>query len=472
MSSLRLFNTLTRHLDDFVPGEPGKVKMYTCGPTVYARAHIGNFRTFMFSDLLRRYLAYKGNEVFWVMNITDIDDKTIKGARAEGVPLRDYTTRFANAFFDDCKTLSITPADLYPRATDHIEDMVQLVAELQEKGIAYEADGSYYYKISAFPTYGKFARLNMNEMMVGQRVASDEYEKEDIRDFALWKNYEAEADGDVYWDTSIGKGRPGWHIECSAMSLRYLGQDFDIHLGGVDLIFPHHQNEIAQTEGATGHRLARYWVHSEHLLVDGAKMSKSLNNFYTLDDLIEQGWKPREIRFALLAGHYRQRTNFSLNSLEAVRASLSRLDSCVRNQELATGGGAGQEVKSIIEKRETEFQNAMDDDLNYPEALAAVFNFVRDINKICAEGGIGPEERAEAMAAMKRFDSVLGYVFPETDEPCATCIDTEIDSLVSQRDEARATKNWAEADRIRDALAEQGIVLEDRPGGKTVWRRK
>ncbi|MBU0692021.1 cysteine--tRNA ligase [bacterium] len=471
MTSLRLYNTLTRHLDEFVPGEPGKVKMYTCGPTVYARAHIGNFRTFMFSDLLRRYLAYKGYDVFWVMNITDIDDKTIKGAHAEGIPLRDYTSRYAEAFFNDCKTLNITPADLYPRATEHIEDMVHLVEELKTKGIAYEAEGSYYYKIGAFPAYGKFARLNMKEMMVGERVASDEYEKEDIRDFALWKGYEAE-DGDVFWETSIGKGRPGWHIECSAMSLRYLGEDFDIHLGGVDLIFPHHQNEIAQTEGATGKRLARYWVHSEHLLIDGGKMSKSLNNFYTLDDLLEKGWKPREIRFALLAGHYRQRTNFSINSLEAVRASLARLDSCVRNQELATGSGAGQEVKDIIALRETEFQMAMDDDLNYPEALAAVFNLVRDLNKTCADGGIGPEERAIAMAALRRFDSVLGFLFSDEMETCVVCDDIEINSLVRQRDEARAAKNWAEADRIRDSLAEQGIVLEDRPGGMTVWRRK
>ncbi len=470
MASLRLFNTLTRQLDEFVPGESGKVKMYTCGPTVYARAHIGNFRTFIFSDLLRRYLAYKGNEVYWVMNITDIDDKTIKGSIGEGVPLREYTTKHAEAFFNDCKTLNITPADLYPRATEHIDDMVKLVEGLKEKGIAYEADGSYYYKIGAFPTYGKFARLNMDEMMVGDRVASDEYEKEDVRDFALWKKYE-EADGDVFWETSLGKGRPGWHLECSAMSLRYLGRDFDIHLGGVDLIFPHHQNEIAQTEGVTGDRLARYWVHSEHLLIDGGKMSKSLNNFYTVDDLIEKGWKPREIRFALLAGHYRQRTNFIVNSLDAVRASLSRLDSCVRNQELATGGGALQEVDEIIAKRDAEFQAAMDDDLNYPEALAAVFNLVRDLNKVCADGGIGPEEKEHGMLALKRFDSVLGFLFSEEDATCSSCDDAELDKLVLSRDEARAAKNWAEADRIRDQLAEKGIVLEDR-AGKTIWRRK
>jgi cysteinyl-tRNA synthetase len=469
MAPLRIFNTLTRQIDEFQPGEPGKVKMYTCGPTVYARAHIGNFRTIMFSDLLRRYLTYKGYDVYWVMNITDVDDKTIKGASAEGIPLREYTERYAKAFFDDCSVIGIAPANLYPRATDHVEEMVKLVQKLEEKGVAYSVDGSYYYKIGAFPTYGRFARLNMSEMVVGERVASDLYEKEDVRDFALWKAYEPE-DGDVFWETPIGKGRPGWHIECSAMSLKYLGQDFDIHLGGVDLIFPHHQNEIAQTEGATGARLARYWVHSEHLMIDGGKMSKSLNNFYTVDDLLEKGWKPREIRFALMAGHYRQRTNFGLSSLEAVRASLIRLDSCVRNQELALGGGARAEVEEVIRLRESEFQAAMDDDLNYPEALAAVFNLVRDLNKICAEGRIGAEEREIALKALRRLDSVLGFIFSESNI-CAVCDDAEIDDLVRQRNEARASKKWAEADRIRDAMAGMGIVIEDR-AGQTVWRRR
>jgi cysteinyl-tRNA synthetase len=469
MSPLRLYNTLSHSVEDFISGEPGKVKMYTCGPTVYARAHIGNFRTFIVSDLLRRYLAYKGYDVYWVMNITDIDDKTIKGAAKEGIPLREYTDRFTQAFFDDRDLLGITPADLYPRATDHIEEMVELVTTLKDREIAYSSDGSYYYKIEAFPTYGKFARLNMDDMRTGDRVASDEYEKEDVRDFALWKGYEPE-DGDVFWETSLGKGRPGWHLECSAMSLKYLGEDFDIHLGGVDLIFPHHQNEIAQTEGTTGKRLARYWVHSEHLLIDGGKMSKSLDNFYTLDDLLEKGWTPREIRFALLAGHYRQRTNFSLNSLEGVRASLARLDSCIRNQELATGGGAGNEVEGIITKREAEFVAAMDDDLNMSEGLAAVFNMVRDLNKICADGGIGPDERAIAVSALQRMDKVLGFVFAES-EAGAASDDSAIESLIEQRNAARSGKDWAEADRIRDSLAEQGIILEDR-GGKTVWRRE
>jgi cysteinyl-tRNA synthetase len=300
-------------------------------------------------------------------------------------------------------------------------------------------------------------------------VASDEYEKEDARDFAVWKGYEAE-DGDVFWETSLGKGRPGWHLECSAMSLKYLGEDFDIHLGGVDLIFPHHQNEIAQTEGVTGKRLARYWVHSEHLLVDGGKMSKSLNNFYTIDDLMEQGWTPREIRFALLGGHYRQRTNFSAGALEGVRASLARLQSCIRNQENAEGRGGRAEVVAAIEMRDAEFQAAMDDDLNYPEALAAVFNLVRDLNKVCGEGRVGPEERELGLAALRKFDTVLGFVFEEkaADE---SANDAEIDRLVQRRTDARSRKDWAEADRIRDLLREQGITIEDRAGG-TIWHRE
>ncbi len=390
--SLKLYNTLTRSVESFVPRDAGKATMYTCGPTVYARAHIGNFRTFLVSDILRRYLAYAGYDVKWVMNLTDIDDKTIKGANAEGISLREYTDRYIASFHEDRKTLGITDADLYPRATEHIPEMVKMVEDLIAAKHAYVVDGSAYFKIESFPAYGQLARLNMEELQVGERVASDEYEKEDVRDFALWKNWEAE-DGPVAWETSLGKGRPGWHLECSAMSLKYLGKGFDFHLGGVDLVFPHHQNEIAQTEGVTHEPLAHYWVHSEHLLVDGQKMSKSLGNFYTVSDMLEMGWKPREIRYGLLSGHYRQRTNFQASGLESIKQALARFEACSVNLEHAEGQGGRGELEEKIAQREQEFRDAFDDDLNYPEALAAVFNFVRDANTLCMEKKIGSSER-------------------------------------------------------------------------------
>ncbi len=466
--SLKLYNTLTRKVEPFVPRDPGKVAMYTCGPTVYAKAHIGNFRTFLISDLLRRYLAYSGYEVTWVMNLTDIDDKTIKGANCENVSLREYTDRYIESFHADRKAIGITDADIYPRATDHIPEMVKMVEDLIAAKHAYVADGSVYFKIDSFSSYGQLARLNMEEMRVGERVASDEYEKEDVRDFALWKNWE-EQDGPVAWETSLGKGRPGWHLECSAMSLKYLGKNFDIHLGGVDLIFPHHQNEIAQTEGVTHEPLARYWMHSEHLLVDGQKMSKSLGNFFTVQDMIDKGWKPREIRYGLLSGHYRQRTNFQASGLESIKQALARFESCSLNLEHATGKGGMAELKDMVAQREHEFRDALDDDLNYPEALAAVFNFVRDANTLCQQAKIGNSEQELAIGAMRRFDSVLGFLDldQEPDDPEAA----EIEALIEARNHARQSKNWPEADRARDALSERGIIIEDR-AGKTIWRRK
>ena len=463
---LRFYNTLTREVQDFVPREPGKVAMYTCGPTVYERAHIGNFRTFLFCDLLRRYLKYRGYQVYAVMNITDVDDKTIRGAQGEGISLRQYTDRYTKAFFADCDSLGIVPNDLYPRATEHIPEMTRLVEDLVKRGHAYEADGSYYYKVDSFADYGKLARLDMRGLRLGARVASDEYEKEDVRDFALWKGHEPE-DGDTGWDTSLGKGRPGWHIECSAMSLKYLGEDFDIHSGGVDLIFPHHQNEIAQTEGATGKRLARFWIHAEFLLVDGAKMSKSLGNFYTLQDLQDRGWKPREIRCALMAGHYRQQLNFTFTAMEAARAALERIDCCVQNLRHAGGGGGQAKVDAILAEHERAFREAMDDDLNYPVALAAVFNMVRDLNTLCAQGKVGPGEAARVLDALRRMDSVFGFLMLDQIEES----DAEIEALVRAREVARTSKNWSEADRVRKLLTERNIVLEDRAGG-TVWRRK
>ena len=464
--SLRFFNTLTRAVEEFVPREPGKVAMYTCGPTVYDRAHIGNFRTFLFADLLRRYLKYRGYQVYFVMNITDVDDKTIHGAQREGMSLREYTDRYTNFFFNDLKLLNIEPADLYPRATDHIPEMTALVDELVKRDHAYAADGSYYFKVDTFQNYGQLAHLDMRGMRTGARVAADEYEKEDVRDFALWKGYESE-DGNVFWETPIGKGRPGWHIECSAMSLKYLGEDFDIHAGGVDLIFPHHQNEIAQTEAATGKRLARFWMHGEFLLVDGAKMSKSLGNFYTLQDLTDRGWKPREIRYALMSGHYRQQLNFTFTGMEAARAALERIDCCVQNLRHSQGSGGEADVKAIVAEHEAAFREALDDDLNFPVALAAQFNMIRDLNVLCTKQKIGEKEVKITLDALRHLDTVFGFLDIDKVEES----DAEIDALVCAREEARKAKNWAEADRIRNLLNKKNIIIEDRAGG-TGWRRK
>ncbi|RPH93821.1 cysteine--tRNA ligase [candidate division KSB1 bacterium] len=464
--SVRFYNTLSRQIEDFSPREEGKVKMYTCGPTVYDRAHIGNFRTFLFADLLRRYLKYRGYDVYSVMNITDVDDRIIRGANSEHTELRTYTDPWIQKFFNDLNLLGIEPADLYPRASDHIPDMVNLVKKLAERGHAYKVDGDYYFKVESMPAYGEFARLDMSALRVGERVQDDKYEKEDIRDFALWKGY-CEEDGNIFWDTDIGRGRPGWHIECSAMSLKYLGEDFDIHAGGVDLVFPHHQNEIAQSESATGKRLARFWMHGEFLLVDGAKMSKSLGNFYTLQDLMDRGWKPREIRYALMAGHYRQQLNFTFTGMEAARAALERIDCCLQNLRCAHGGHGPSETAAALKEHEAAFTAAMDDDLNFPLALASIFNLIRDLNILCTENKIGTTEATMILDTLKRLDSVLGFLHIDK----AQETDSEIDSLVCARDEARRTKNWAEADRIRKLLSDMSIVVEDRTGG-SVWRRK
>ncbi|MBI5058551.1 cysteine--tRNA ligase [candidate division KSB1 bacterium] len=464
--AIRIYNTLTRRVEEFVPREPGKVGMYTCGPTVYNRAHIGNFRTFMFSDLVRRYLRYRGYEVTWVMNFTDIDDRTITGSQKEGIPMREFTERYTKIFHEDRETLGIERADIYPKATEHIPEMVRIVEQLKAKGLAYQTDGSWYFKVTAFPDYGKLARLDVEGLQQGERVAGDEYAKHDPRDFALWKGWEP-VDGDVFWETAVGKGRPGWHLECSAMSLKYLGEEFDIHLGGVDLIFPHHQNEVAQTEGCTGKRLARYWMHSEFLMIEADKMSKSLGNVYSISDVVEQGYVPREIRFALMGTHYRQQLNFTVDGLLTARNSLERIDAFLRNLEFATGGGGIDEVTAVLDRCEKQFQDGLDDDFNYAEASAAIFNLVRDVNSLIASGKVGELEAEAVHKVMRRINSVVDWVYPKQVESG----DAEIDALVLARDEARRSKDWKEADRIRDELAAREIILEDR-GGRTVWRRK
>ena len=460
------FNTLTRKKEKFVPLEEGKVRIYTCGPTVYDYAHIGNFRTFVFQDLLRRWLEYRGFKVIQVMNITDVDDKTIRGARKRNIPLREYTDYYMKAFFEDIEALNLEKAEYYPRATEHIPEMVELIKRLMEKGYAYRGeDGSIYYDISKFRDYGKLSKLKIEELKPGARVKVDEYGKEEARDFALWKAWDEE-DGDVFWETEIGKGRPGWHIECSTMAMKYLGETIDIHSGGVDLIFPHHENEIAQSEAATGKPFARYWLHSEHLLVEGRRMAKRYGNFYTLRDLIKRGYDPKAIRYLLMSTHYRQQLNFTFEGLEAAKGAVDRLTTFVRRLLEADGASCGEEIKRLMADVQKRFESAMDDDLNISVALAALFDFVRDVNKLMDENKLSRKEAEEVYGLMMKFDKVLGVIGEVKAEEK---LPPEAEELIRRREEARKAKDWATADRIREQLRAMGIILEDTPQG-VKWR--
>ncbi len=461
-SSMCIFNTLTRQKDQFTPIKQGEVKLYTCGPTVYDYAHIGNFRAFVFEDLLKRWLRYRGFKVIHVMNLTDVDDKTIKGSQAKGVPLREYTDFYVKAFFEDIAKLNIEPADQYPRATDTIPEMVAIIKTLLEKGVAYRGeDGSIYYAVSKFPEYGKLSHLKVCELKAGARVSQDEYCKEEAQDFALWKAWTPE-DGDAYWETELGKGRPGWHIECSAMSMKYLGETFDIHCGGIDNMFPHHENEIAQSEAATGKTFVNYWMHNEHLQVEGKKMSKRLGNFYTLRDLLAKGYDPIAIRYLLLSTHYRQQFNFTFEGLDAAKGAIDRLKNLVRRLHDAAGAGSEGKVAMQIQHVKQCFSEAMDDDLNISNALAALFDFVREINNLLDTGLVSKEEADELAGLMMQFDSVLGVIGKvEVEE----ALPSDIDELVQKREAARKAKNWKEADQIRAQLKAMGIVIEDTAQG-------
>ncbi|MFH1688562.1 MAG: cysteine--tRNA ligase [bacterium] len=463
--ALRFKNSFTRVKEEFTPLEEGHVRMYTCGPTVYDFAHIGNFRAYVFEDLLRRYLKYKGYRVTQVMNLTDIDDKTIRDSQAEGIPLKQYTDRYTKAFFEDLDSLGIERAEHYPAATDHIEEMVQIIKMLAEKGIAYEVDGNWYFSIAKFPDYGKLAHIDLEGMKAGARVAADEYEKDSVSDFALWKAWD-EADGDVFWETELGKGRPGWHIECSAMSTKYLGNHFDIHTGGVDNMFPHHENEIAQTEGATGEKFVNYWMHCEYLIVEGRKMSKSLGNFYTLRDLMNKGYPAKAVRFLLLATHYRQQLNFTFQGLEAAGHALERFNDFVANLAAFEGGESSGEADEVIAKAADGFEQSLDDDLNVSGAMGSVFDFIRDINRLKADGQLSAGERDRALALVRRFDAVLNFI-----EVANGVLDDEVEALIEQRTEARKNKDFALSDKIRDDLLAKGIVLEDTPQGVR-WKRR
>jgi len=462
-SSICFFNTLTRKKETFKALDSGKVKIYTCGPTVYDYAHIGNFRAFLFEDLLKRWLIHRGYKVAHVMNLTDIDDKTIKGSQKQQIPLGQFTDFYVQAFFEDIKALNIEPADVYPRATDHIAEMVALIKALMNKGYAYRGeDGSIYYAINKFPDYGKLSKVKTNELKAGARVSQDEYAKEEAQDFALWKAWTSE-DGDVFWETELGKGRPGWHIECSAMSMKYLGETFDIHCGGVDNMFPHHENEIAQSESATGKKFVNYWLHNEHLLVEGKKMAKRLGNFYTLRDLLAKNYDPISIRYLLMSTHYRQQFNFTFEGLESAKKAVDRLRNFVRRlHDVDQGKDSKGTVAVFVAKLEACFGGSMNNDLDIGTALASLFDFVREINNLLDENRVSKAEAAQVGALMMQIDEVLGLVGKtEVDE----AFPAEIDALVQKRKEARETKNWREADAIRTQLKGMGIVLEDTAQG-------
>jgi len=466
LSSLMLYNTLSRRKERFVPLREGEVRMYTCGPTVYDYAHIGNFRAYVFQDLLRRWLRYSGYRVVQVMNITDVDDKTIARSRAEGVSLSEYTKRYERAFFEDLERLNIERAEHYPRATEHIQDMVELIQRLMEKGYAYRGeDGSIYYDISRFREYGKLSKLRVDSLMPGARVKHDEYAKEEARDFALWKAW-SEEDGDVYWDTPLGRGRPGWHIECSAMCMRYLGETIDIHAGGVDLIFPHHENEIAQSEAATGKSFVRYWVHNEHLLVEGRKMSKRYGNYYTLRDLLEMGYEPMGIRYLLLATHYRRKLNFTFKALEDAERTVRRLEEVMqRLEEYSPEGEKPTELSVEVERGRREFERAMNDDIDTPAALAAVFRVLRHANRGLSEGSASRGDVEALRGFFRDFNRVFGVVRERREE-----LPPEVMRLIREREEARRRRDYATADRLREELLRHGIAVEDTPQG-TRWRR-
>jgi cysteinyl-tRNA synthetase len=461
---LRLYNTRTRSIETFEPLTPGEVRMYCCGPTVYDRVHIGNLRTFLWGDLLRRYLEWKGLRVTQVMNFTDVDDRIIEKANEAGTDIGTYTAPYVDAFYEDIETLRIRRADIHPKATEHIPEMIELVERLAGAGHTYDVEGSTYFRISTFPEYGRLAQLEVEQRPDFSRIESDKYEKEDARDFVLWK---AKKEGEPSWDAPIGEGRPGWHLECSAMSMKYLGETFDLHTGAVDLIFPHHENEIAQSEGATGKPFVRYWIHGEHLIVDDQKMSKSLGNIHTLGGLLEQGYSPLQIRYALLAVPYRTKLNFTFRSLEDAKNALGRLELfLLRMREIeASGAPSGPSIAGLAERFRAAFEQAMDDDLNTAGALGALFTMIREANIAADQRHLGADDARALLAVFAGVDAVL-----DIEPHVETSLDDEIQALIDARNASRKARDFEESDRIRDELLARGIVLEDTPAG-TRWRR-
>jgi cysteinyl-tRNA synthetase len=487
--SLHLYNTLSGKVEEFAPSIDNTIRMYACGLTVYDYGHIGNFRTFVAVDILRRFLRQSGFGLQHVMNITDVDDKIIRNAAREHKSVTEYTKKYEEAFLEDMQTLSLERPERVVRATDHIQQMAEFIRKLEEKGFAYRTeDGSYYFKISKFPQYGKLSKKDFSGMEIGARVDVDEYEKDDARDFALWK---APKEGEAYWETPIGKGRPGWHIECSVMSMQYLGQSFDLHAGGEDLVFPHHENEIAQSEALTGQTFARFWMHVRFLLVEGEKMSKSAGNFYTLRDLLLKGHKPSSIRFLLSSVPYRKQLNFTFDGLKQAVHSVERLRNFKARVEMAQlAPGRNEIVQALAEKCKTEMRAALDDDLNTAQALAAMFDLVREVNTIADQGQLRQDDKAPLLDALRQFDEIFAVIKDDdaekiahaaewakahgletTDLPSRAISDEEVERLIAERTAAKKARDFAKADAIRKQLADAGIIVEDTKDGIR-WKRK
>jgi cysteinyl-tRNA synthetase len=462
--SLRFRNTLGGAIEPFEPLEPGHVRMYTCGPTVYGPAHVGNFRSFIFADLVRRTLLFSGLKVTWVMNITDVDDKIIRDATAAGIPIGELTTKYTADFLEDLARLGIPEPDVMPRATQHIDDMVALIETLIEKGHAYQADdGSVFFRIASWPAYGRLARIDPDQQRSGERVEADEYDKDDARDFALWK---AAKPGEPSWQTRLGEGRPGWHVECSAMSMRYLGNSFDLHTGGVDLVFPHHEDEIAQSEAASGEPFVKTWLHCAHLQMGGAKMAKRTGNFSRPADVYEAGISPQALRYALMATHYRSPLDFSERSLVAAAAAVERISTAVAALDAyAEDRPNDASLPGVLEGARAAFAAGLEDDLNVSEALAATFDLVRDLNGRLASRSLSTQDARRGAAAIRELDAVLVVLH---DTP--TKLDADLAAMLEARVEARAARDWAHSDELRDALAAAGIAVEDTPDGQR-WRR-
>ena len=440
--------------------------MYTCGPTVYDYAHLGNFRAYIFEDVLRRFLKYKGYKVNQVMNITDIDDKTIAGAKKEGIKLAEFTKRYITAFFEDLKTLNIESAKYYPRATEHIDDMVSLIKKILNKGFAYQADGSVYFRIQSFKNYGRLSRMNLGMIKPGTRVDRDEYDKKDIRDFVLWKSRK---EGEPFWKTKLGPGRPGWHIECSAMSVKYLGQPFDIHTGGEDNIFPHHENEIAQSEAASGKKFVNFWLHCKFLLVNGEKMAKSKGNFFTLRDILNKGYSPRAIRYLLASTHYGTGLNFTFEGLKAAQKTVDRLiDFLARLREYQPAAKIkkNKKLSREIAGAKKNFEQAMDNDLNISEALSYVFNLMKETNICLDKKVLDPKSLTEIIELFENVDSILGVLKEGPLE-----VSAQIKDLINKREQARKKGDFKLADQIRNKIFSLGIIIEDSKEGVRCRKR-
>jgi cysteinyl-tRNA synthetase len=462
--SLQFRNTLGGAIEPFEPLEPGRVRMYSCGPTVYAPAHVGNFRSFIFADLVRRALLFSGYQVTWVMNITDVDDKIIRDAKAADCAIGELSTKYTAAFLDDLARLGIPEPDVMPRATEHIDDMVELIESLIAKGHAYQTeDGSVFFRIASWPAYGRLARIDPEQQRSGERVESDEYDKDDVRDFALWK---AAKPGEPSWPTALGEGRPGWHIECSAMSMRYLGQSFDIHTGGVDLVFPHHEDEMAQSEAATGQPFVRNWLHCAHLQMGGAKMAKRSGNFSRPTDVYESGVSPQALRYALMATHYRSPLDFSERSLTTAAAAIERITTALAALEAYAEERPDEEtLPALLSGAKAAFAAGLEDDLNMSAALGATFDLVRELNIRVAARSMSTADARRGIEAIRELDTVLGVLGEAGDE-----LDAELAAMLEARIAARAERDWARSDELRDSLAAVGIVVEDSPDGQR-WRR-